>query len=80
MSNKDGSQVSYQTLQRTEMNFEKLLGQLVFKKRSCDTFESSSLPICSCLCIYCVIPSFRVLSRYFFVSLCFGGDFHYSVF
>ena len=51
MSNKDGSQVSYQTLQRTKVNFEKLLGQRVSKKRNCDTFESSSLSIFSCLCI-----------------------------
>lgn len=53
------------------MAFEKLLGLQVFKNRNCSPFQSSSLSICAFFSICCVIyfiPSFNVLSSYFYVA------------
>ena len=48
-------QTSYQWLQTTKMNFEKLLGEQV-KNRNCNPFQSSSsLSIPASLFIFCVI-------------------------
>ena len=53
------------------MAFEKLLGLQVFKNRNCGPFQSSSLSIrVFFIYIFAVlfIPSFNVLSSYFYVA------------
>ena len=53
------------------MNFEKLLGEQVFKNHNCNPFQSpSSLSMRVSFCISMLsIPCFRVLSGYFYASL-----------
>ena len=53
------------------MNFEKLLGEQVFKNHNCNPFQSpSSLSMRVSFCISMLsIPCFRVLSGHFSVSL-----------
>ena len=53
------------------MNFEKLLGEQVFKNHNCNPFQSpSSLSMRVFFCISMLsIPCFCVLSGYFYVSL-----------
>ena len=57
----------YQTIQTTKMNFEKLLGEQVFKNHNCNSFQSpSSLSMRVSFCISMLsIPCLRVLSGYF---------------
>ena len=53
------SPVSYETLQTTKMNFEKLLSLQVFKNHNRNPFQSfSSLSIRALVCICCVIYTF----------------------
>ena len=71
ISNKYVSQVLNQTLHATKMNFEKLLGQHVFKNHSCNPFQSSSsLSIRASFGICSVIYTFfQHHEHLFYVSL-----------
>ena len=64
-SKKYVSQTSYQALQTTKMNFEKLLDQQVFKNHI--AIKLSSVPFCVLAVLF--IQSCKVLSVFFHVSL-----------
>ena len=50
------------------MNFEKRLGEQVFKNHNCNPPSSLSMRVSFCISMLS-IPCFRVLSGYFYVSL-----------
>jgi len=61
------SKASYQSLQTTKMNFEKLLSEQVFKNHNCHPFQSSSSLSTRASFVFAVsfIPSSIFLRCYF---------------